>query len=135
MTPEQLMKPRFKVALNFPGNLFPIGSIIEADFENPDLWIIAELGLKSPELHDHPSKWPDVFKEMQWWEDRQLADNPIYVKPSERGLTFFHDKIYKVKHYSGKDCYDHLRLVDEQVGHAQWFLPATEEEYNAQQTS
>jgi len=59
---EQLLKPRFKIIADYPGNVREIGSI-------------------STEIHtaEYFRKFPSNFRELQWWEEREVSEMPEYV--------------------------------------------------------
>lgn len=72
MTPDELLKPRYKVIADYPGNLWQIGEILDRDWGwNGD----DENGFKNK-----VSDYPHLFKPLQWWEDRKKDDMPDYVK-------------------------------------------------------
>lgn len=117
MTPEELMKPRYKVIADWPGNrgLFPVGEIIAKE-------------LSSTSLFAECDKYPHLFRKLEWWQDRQLEDFPKYVK---RGSG----KVFKIGLHlnistngiailAEPDKYRTINLKSCQ--------PATEEEYNQQ---
>jgi len=68
------MKPRYLVAADYPDSLFPTGSILEQDFEEPDDWVVQGAGLTSPCLQSHPSNYPEIFKPLEWWEERDVSE-------------------------------------------------------------
>lgn len=72
LTVEELMKPRYKVIADYPGNFLSVGTIIVTH----DIWqdFTIELWCQSND------KYPHLFKKLQWWEERAVEDMPEYVK-------------------------------------------------------
>ena len=80
MTKEELLKPRWKVIADFPGNTFYVGEIIEI----PSQYILQQIVLQgnnyqSVDLDINPSFYPAIFKKLKWWEERKEEDLPKYV--------------------------------------------------------
>lgn len=83
MTPEELMKPRFKVIADYPGSHFGDNQVLNLNYNNREgLWEytwaehdgmydISEASLK---------EYPHLFRPLQWWEERDVKDMPEYVK-------------------------------------------------------
>lgn len=100
---KELLKPRYKVIADYPGNDIPIGYIItDVDYytrRNVDF-----------------DKWPHIFKKLEWWEDRKPEEMPEYLKvKSTKGIFKVSDLVSGVyKNY----------LMN--------YLPATKEEYENQ---
>lgn len=116
MSTEELLQPRFKVIANFPGSWFDIGEITKNNFASFDL-----------------EDYPNIFKKLKWWEERNIKDLPEYLKQEKDGKIY---NIYKVLDYvkrlnhseltfdydwGGTILYDSITLPD--------LLPATKEEY------
>lgn len=81
MTQEELLKPRYKQINDWPfmGHKYKIGKIFT--FENEvDTGII--------------SKYPHLFRKLEWWEDREKKDMPKYVKEED-------GQVFKVKEWDG----------------------------------
>jgi hypothetical protein len=125
MTPEELLKPRYKVIADYPGNIHPIGHIHGHDINGTqnvmklDEWLA---------FHD---KYPHLFKKLEWWGDREEKDMPLYLRTNKKGEQMFgKGVVYKIRHYSGKGgILDHVRLDNDEAGTLYWFDPATEQEY------
>ncbi len=73
MTPEELMKPRYKVIADYPKSIHQVGTIIDAGWRSEDLLYCD---------HDGPRcrHYPHLFKPLQWWQEREEKDMPEYVK-------------------------------------------------------
>lgn len=79
MTNEELLIPRFKVIGDYPGNIFPIGSIVSTGCH----MILAEE--KQHEVNifsrdDDFRKYPNIFHELSWDAFRKIEDMPHYIK-------------------------------------------------------
>lgn len=131
MSTEELLWPRIRVKADYPGNSQSVGAIIQLYKETNRLVI--------EQLHFY-RKYPHLFEELAWWQERNREEMPEYVKYS-RG-------VYKVKnwHYSpgGEILFDILNWKNEKWWSSQggnyWMrhvglLPATLEEYNQYQSS
>lgn len=66
LTPEQLLQPRYKAIADYPGAIYKKGYIINC---RDDL-----------QLGEFCKKHPDVFRSLQWWQERPLNEMPEYVK-------------------------------------------------------
>ena len=81
MSIEQLMQPRYKVIADYPCRPHPIGSIIE--FTNDPYDTRTLFTLPGAE-HRYPEskfkEYPNLFKPLQWWEERKPEDMPQYIR-------------------------------------------------------
>lgn len=124
MTTEELLLPRYKVIADYPGSIFKIGEIIEQDYmeENRPVFDM-EFFLK----------YPNIFKKLEWWEDRKIDDLPEYVKfiRLDNGQL----KVVKVTEWIKKDndiiFSDGINFYSANNGDT----PATREEYEQYQQS
>lgn len=97
MTPDELLKPRYKVIADYPNSRFKIGDIlfkyIYPSSESIYTYVTnPEIPLKGTSLSpEYVEKMNHLFKPLQWWEDRKAEDMPGYVK-DERG-------VFKVKEW------------------------------------
>lgn len=64
MTKEELMKPRYEVIADYPGNDLIIGVVFEpnSDWGEPYL-----------------NKYPHLFRKLHWWEHRKPEEMPSYL--------------------------------------------------------
>lgn len=152
MTVEQLLKPRIKVTADFWNNPFEVGEVIQFeyykdyyDFITGDIlgqdWITDFMELKKHygDMSAGTSvvwnlraftKFPHLFKKLEWWQERKAIDMPQYIKNNSPGAFCF-GQIYKVDKI--------LQLSEEFVFkdeissysnlHFKHTLPATEQEY------
>lgn len=76
MTTEELLKPRIKVAADYPDCPYAVGSIIEIEEDQEGDQYLAVSGF----IVYFPEKYPHLFKKLEWWEERKLEEMPEYVK-------------------------------------------------------
>lgn len=136
MTPEYLLKPRYKVIADYPRNPFSIGDILMQDFDT-----IGHVWIREDQIADKTSdrswaddleKYPALFKKLEWWEERKPEDLPEYVKENKDGGYFAKVK----KHFSDSKgepnkygCQLELYTDWNFFSYSNW-LPTTESEYN-----
>ena len=112
---EELMKVRYKVIADYPEATFPVGTIIPCDAQS--------IKILTPNMIAFYNKFPNIFKPLQWWEERgddfvksipywKVVGNEFDVVRNGQILTA-HD--FKWWGFSKDDL--------------QFFLPATLEEY------
>lgn len=114
----ELLKPRFLLISDYPGNTTPIGTII------------TEITTAN-----YLRKFPSNFRELKWWEFRGDDEMPPFVKLVMDGETQF---IHKIEKWIGKNSNDEpLYEYNCKVGHLSFLSafcvkdldPATSEEY------
>lgn len=92
MSNEDLLKPRYKVIADYPGNNNNVGDIITIETA------------KTKEAEQLVCGWYDKykanFKRLEWWEDRKIEEMPEFVKA---GIELF--KIIEWKSCSGDAIY------------------------------
>jgi hypothetical protein len=131
MTPEELLRPRYKVIAEFPR--------IE-DFEGCEIDNII-ITLSEDNLYE---KYPHLFKKLGWWEDRKEEDMPMYLKRTgmvdddDSPLPDWYLKVKKHFNYGNGEWRDnsvHIFCIDPSertYGTGLFyseFEPCTEEEY------
>lgn len=123
---NDLLKPRYLVAADYPCTSFIVGSIWNEDEMICHATLIDET---------YPEKFPHLFRKLKWWEHRKPEEMPEYVKfyaPLPQRFI-----IGKISDWGivGKCCivksdtdisYRELSKLD---------LPATKEEYDLYQQS
>lgn len=110
MTPEELLRPRYKVIADYPGNNMAVGKIIQFD------WYLENQRI---ELCYYYNKYPHLFQPLQWWEDRKPEEMPEYVKYCDTSMYFPVDVVCRGSE-APFNAYEFT---------ADRFLPATEKEY------
>lgn len=123
LTPEELLKDRYKVFAQYPHSGFNLGEIISVDS--------LALPRTGVELFN---AYPHLFKKLHWWEYRKREDMPEYVRwsPSEsiNQFTSFHkvgEWFSNNEMFSTADGENPFETSDD-------YFPATEAEYLNQQT-
>lgn len=145
---EELMKPRVKVTAPYPGSKIPVGTILVPNrFDGKDngQWVTTDPEDKNCLYGFDPLLYPHLFKPLEWWEERDKNDMPMYLK--QTGMV----------NSSGEHSPDwYLKIRNHfQAGNGEWrdnsynifcaeldyrttgigmsyasFFPATETEYN-----
>lgn len=124
MTPEDLMKPRYKVIADFPqwsSFKYKIGDLLEKlgiHFVGSG----TSRGINENEIDLYPA----IFKKLEWWEERKESDMPQYVKKGER----FYDLSNANEKYPDSFMFDYP-MTEHWVAYYDC-LPATKEEYENQ---
>jgi hypothetical protein len=123
MTPEELLKPRYKVIAPYPDMPFSVGQVLllQKHKEGWEYTWAEHDGFHS--MTDlEMSEFPHLFKEMEWWEEREEKDMPEYVK-HRRG-----EGVLKIVSIDWK--YMSVILEDDSFPRSFMnFLPATASEY------
>jgi hypothetical protein len=108
-----LLKPRYKVIADYPRSPYVIGNIISDDDKEYTC--------------EYMSRFPAIFKLLEWWEDREESDMPKYLKWQNNG------KVREVEKY--RKWFEALEVTFKggrtRTMSAKW-TPCTEEEYNQQ---
>lgn len=92
-----LLKPRYKVIADYPKCPFVVGQLLSQDMESVgEIFVdISEVNETNKDRNwigpDQIGKYPHLFRELQWWEEREEKDMPMYV--TVRG------EVYKVKEW------------------------------------
>lgn len=140
LSKEELLKPRYKVIARWPD------MARDKFFEGQIIQLIQLAGeqactrIGNSTLYD---AWfdgfPHLFKKLEWWEERAESDMPGYISLNPENTTGG-PEVFKVlaakKDESGRLGINHTFPVDENnpfddFVDVKYFLPATEEEYNA----
>lgn len=113
MTPEELLKPRYKVIADYPENIFNVGEILPSPLQK-----IKEL---TPQMIGMYDKYPHLFKKLEWREERKENEMPDFIL--DRGKVF---EVHKWR----KENTIWIPLCDDGNWHYYTpILPITEEEY------
>lgn len=82
MTPDSLtdlMLKRYVMIDIYPEQKFEVGEILYADGRG-HVYIYEDKGRQ----RFYPENYPKLFREMGWWEKRQINEMPLYLKFNER---------------------------------------------------
>lgn len=134
MTPEQLLRPRYKVIADYPCRPHPIGSIIEwcgDPHETKTLFTLPGSQHNYPEFKF--KEYPNLFRKLEWWEERKPEDMPNYVRSIKQ--EYWHginvDNVIAVKEWVLLLNIPYIIQSDTEEYHPSNFLPANESEYTA----
>lgn len=112
---EELLKPRYKVIADYPNQWHRTVAIITDLFYDDEYkdenWF---------------AQYPAIFEKMQWWEERDTAEMPRYLKGEK--------VVYLISEYDFKT--NTIYVTDQRypltlLGFLKSSLPATESEYLA----
>lgn len=115
MTKEQLMRPRYKVILDYPWCPYEVGTTLMVN-DDGELYseIFGYAASKYKVVQSIADKHPCMFRAMKWWEERKLEDMPDYVRIDKKGGFLYNGELELIKEGS---------IV--RVG--RWYLNAIEE--------
>ena len=114
---EMLLKPRYEVIADYPNSVLKVGSIVEIKGDAP-FDVIQYYGC---------SRYPHLFRKLQWWEKRKPEEMPEYLKDE-------HGEIWRVREYTKSNVvFLFKNFVDRDFPYGDhdlyYLLPATESEY------
>lgn len=118
MSPEQLLKPRYKVIADYPGNVMKIGHVFNEIAED-EFW----------------TKYPQIFRKLFWYEEIPIEELPVYIRFGEWDKAH---TIYKVIQWNPTDEIKNYEPWGWAEGYNEYMIslrfpnnyPATLEEYN-----
>jgi hypothetical protein len=115
---EDLLKPRYRVIADYPGSQFTVGQIIQKQKYMDGKWHVKG-------FLNEPENYPDIFKPLEWWEEREPEEMPQYVKSEHR------KRVAKAR-FDMNDTSAWFMFLDGEVHPyapgTEW-LPATETDY------
>jgi hypothetical protein len=126
MTTEELLRPRYKVAIPYPGSIFKVGQIVEKHPYASGKYYI-------PSLLEDPEKFPEIFKPLHWSDDRMVEDMPQYVRSIQQEYDFGLrvGAVVKVKKWVLLSETLYVVQSPNHEYHPSCLIPATKEEYEA----
>ena len=131
MTKEELLKPRYKVIADFPLSSCSIGQILSVENEG-DFIAVIHGGAWKTDI----SRYPHLFRKLEWWEEREEKDMPEYLKFSEEKedvaiweVESWNKNVAGVFYPKSKDENGNDFLSIEWYFYKQTSKPATKEEY------
>lgn len=133
---NELLKPRYKVIADYPvyiGGMYKhkIGDIIMFD-DNYSVFLWKESGSDGTMCsEEHFQKYPAIFRELEWWEEREIEEMPKYVlftkstnKEVWKVVRWEETKVFGSVFWTEEDGHKSRNITSECA-----VLPATEEEY------
>lgn len=132
MTPEELLKPRYRVIADYPNSGYDIGDILTPDRE---YWS-KENSIRL--CAEDVSQYPHLFQKLEWWQERKPEEMPEYVKLMMGEAVGY---VHKVEKWKGVNCngqplylyYNRVNFLS--TACVSETLPATADEYNHYQQS
>lgn len=126
MTPDDLLRPRYKVIADYPKMECEVGDIFhKLTFDNGNYTYVTN--------HDSPmlgriighmiERMPHLFKPLAWWEERKPEEMPEYVNCPSRKMFL------KIEHWGES----YFIIEGRQKMQYRNYTPATREEYEAYQ--
>lgn len=97
MTPTELKQPRYKVIADYPGNPFPVGTILIPDLSHGELYSpIAGYSLSAQRIYEKDAhKYSHLIEKLEWWEDRADDEMPEYVRFTKQYCGQLEGSVYK----------------------------------------
>ena len=127
MSNDELLKPRWKVIADYPKSLYHVGDILNGGWRSEDLIYCDTQGPRW-------SHYPHLFKKLEWWEERELNQMPMFIKnKTARPITYTKVDGWKIS--DRKDLGNYVQVLMIIDGKEKdinfWAIePATEDEYN-----
>lgn len=140
-TPEELLIPRIKM-------IAPMPLVFSCGIEPGQIWHEENGEYRLTYAHrisaNAISKYPHLFKKLEWWEDRDPGDLPEYVKLKERQSYTIEGgerepEVHKIKKHWA--CNEDWRHNSKNVFVSEWhskgysygaFIPSTKTDYDQQ---
>lgn len=124
MTAEELLRPRYKVIADYPGNTFDVGTVLYK-MNKTHGWLSPCNNINIGMHIEAAKKYPHLFEPIPWYADRKPEDMPEYVKGA-RSVK----KLLQTECHSDK--YPSLLFEGETIWAPAWmYQPATKEEYDS----
>jgi hypothetical protein len=113
MSKEELLKPRYKVIADYPGNPHKVNEILEVDsmFEDDNKTF---------------PQYPHLFCKLEWWEERKSEDMPEYMKDADNEIV----KVLKWSEHQMELSNGEMWMIVPNI--MCFYEPATKEEYENQ---
>ena len=131
MTTEELLRPKYQISEDYPGNTFPVGRILHKHSKIPD-WIQetleSDVYLSAGIKESVALKYPFIFVPIKWWRGLKIDHFPEYVKHGQNGIVRkiekFHERSEVMVFVGGRT----RRIKTE-------WLPSTKEEFELQENN
>lgn len=85
MNTEQLLKPRYKVIADYPENDIEVGTILTCQ---PDGTVTDFKVYDFTESESFFKKYPHLFQKLEWHEDIEASDMPLYLKDEKFNIVY-----------------------------------------------
>lgn len=134
---EMLLRPRYRVIADYPGCPFDVDEILVQDLNT-----VGEIFVNIHHVDhsrqdrnwigpDQIGKYPHLFQPLAWYQDREVADMPQYLKSGYEVYKVEHH-FKMLSHHDDKTIYDqwsHFISTNGTSRNYIFYLPATEAEY------
>lgn len=102
---EDLLKPRYLVIADYPDSPFDVNEILYqstgAGKHNKDYWTLKRGGL----YNIHCKQYTKIFRELRWYENREISEMPEYVKVVENNA---YTKVIPDEHGNYENGYEEI---------------------------
>jgi hypothetical protein len=127
LTPEELLKPRYKVIADYPGRreTMPIGHVLTLNKWGAGKWWHEYTDDEPIHLDEGSTRFPAILRPLAWWEERDEWEMPEYVKCEGP------DMVLKFIDLTKTYQWDEGFPMEYEYGsyHISCFIPCTEQEY------
>lgn len=83
MTPNELLRPRYRLYATYPGCPYYEGCILiqqSLGATNSPYYEDGMYGQPNAQAMYNPEKYPNNFSKLKWWENRAITDWPEYLR-------------------------------------------------------
>jgi hypothetical protein len=130
-SPEELLKPRYKVIADYPNSELGIGDLL-MQYIAGSVWRHIWTSGEWTDITIHnPEKYPHLFRKLEWWEERTNEEMPQYVKGEYEGKVYGIWKVIFWELDKGRGMLNDNSCVS----FSSFVVPATETEYLNQNKS
>lgn len=119
---EDLLKPRIQVISPAPLMTCKVGTILVDCFRDK-VFVPFSANMETFDLLTDHRKYPQIFRELKWHEDRDINDMPQYLK------TQAGNSVRKVSMYMPNYGFFRVQFDGGRERSLSKWFPATEEEY------
>jgi len=122
-----LLAPRYKLIADYPHSIFTVGQILNLENKN-GFWRYTWATNDGMDYEPESlfTEYPNIFKRLEWWEDRYLEDLPEYIIGRKRG----NDVYLKVDKWFFDDVCGYWQTIkDNFTFSCPYATPITEQEY------
>lgn len=129
LSPEELLKPRFKVIAGYPHSPCTVGDIFTFDREVAQAYNrwVNQKGEYTTRIHFE--SYPHLFKKLAWWEKRKPEDMPEYLK-NDDALNSVPEMVNVVDWEMEEESIPCFKANgDNMYTWVRGFIPATEADY------
>lgn len=82
---KDLLEPRVRVTSEYPGSVYSVGTVLYVNREAEKIRVSPNT-IDSFATYVEVDLYPNIFKPMGWWEDRDITEMPQYVRFQDGGV-------------------------------------------------